>query len=300
MLTQGLLLLSFALATVTLVLLARERIDGLPQGPGARRADRRPGDLLDRRQPAVPGLLRRLDRAVGSARRLPPRRPRDPRSGRRQHRPHGLAPGTLLGADLGGDPRQHGRQRRPRAGDQRGQLRAGQPGRHPLRDLGASARAGDPVPDPPGGDPPRRRRPPGDRPAGLGRARARAPLRSRVHDDRPGRRAARRGDDRPGRAPHRAGIPRQPAPARGPPARCPHRRPHRTRQPAQADGGPRSDDGGGEGREAAQPGPLRPRRLQALQRHLRPSGRGHPSAPARHQPQGDRLPARSCLPDRWR
>ena len=52
--------------------------------------------------------------------------------------------------------------------------------------------------------------------------------------------------------------------------------------------------------DAAKSDPLRPRRLQALQRHLRPPGRGHPAGEAGGQPELDRRRPRRGLPDRRR
>ena len=78
-----------------------------------------------------------------------------------------------------------------------------------------------------------------------------------------------------------------------------HRRAHRPRQPPPPDARPRA---GRHGQPAAVDGPgaVRPRRLQGLQRQLRPPGRRRPAAPARRRTGRCDRAARHGLPPRRR
>ena len=81
---------------------------------------------------------------------------------------------------------------------------------------------------------------------------------------------------------------RQRTPARRQPRGGDHRRADRLAQPARADAGPRRRGCQQRCRPAADPRALRPRRLQALQRHLRASRRRCPAGTAGRAPARDR------------
>ena len=88
------------------------------------------------------------------------------------------------------------------------------------------------------------------------------------------------GDDRRAHPAPGGDAEREPAHGRGEPRRGAHRRAHRPRQPPQAHRRPRGRAGRRPRRVAAHPDPLRPRRLQALQRRLRPPRRRRAARPA--------------------
>ena len=72
---------------------------------------------------------------------------------------------------------------------------------------------------------------------------------------------------------------------------------HRPRQPPPPDGGPRARHlGAGHGRTPAAVRDPRPRRVQGLQRQLRPPRRGRAARAARRQARGAVAPARAGLP----
>ena len=139
------------------------------------------------------------------------------------------------------------------------------------------------------------------RPGGRGAAGDRRPRRRTDRPDAGRRRSAR--PDHPaagGRAPRplAAASQREPGELR---ARGAHRRTDRARQPAGVDERPLGRDrAGAAGRQHAPAGDVRPRRLQGLQRRLRPSGRGRSPRPPGRAAQGLLRRARRGLPARRR
>ena len=79
-------------------------------------------------------------------------------------------------------------------------------------------------------------------------------------------------------------LPREHEPDGGAPRRRGHRLADRARQPPQADRRPGVGAGVGAGRGKPRLRPLRPRRVQVLQRQLRPSGGRQPAPPAGGEP----------------
>ena len=116
----------------------------------------------------------------------------------------------------------------------------------------------------------------------------RAPLRRSRQPSFRRRGPARSSDAAAGARPANARFPRQRRPARPGPSRLDHRLPHRALEQAPPDRRPRGRLAvGARGRRGLRAGDLRPRRLQGLQRHLRPPRRrraaaadGRPAAPA--------------------
>ncbi len=102
------------------------------------------------------------------------------------------------------------------------------------------------------------------------------------------------------RAALRADLPREPAHARRERGRGRHRRADGPRQPARAAGRPRARHRRRHAGAARAADAVRPRRLQGLQRLLRPPGRRRAAAPARPQPGEDARRRRHGLSDRRR